>query len=69
MAWLHVSDTRAGSGALEENANRKAAVCESALTAARGGGGCDAAEQAVCLHPVAHNFEALLATHYHPVVA
>jgi hypothetical protein len=57
MAWLHVSDTRAGSGALERSANMKAAACESALSAARGAGGCDAVEHAYCLHPVAHNFE------------
>ena len=66
MAWLHVSGTRGGSDALERSVNAKAAACESVLTAARGG--CDAAEHADCLHPVAHNFEALLATHHRPVV-
>ena len=69
MAWLHVSDTRAGSGALERSANTKAAACESAITVARGPGGCDAAEHADCLHPVAHNFEALLKTHHRHVEA
>jgi len=67
MAWLHVSDTRTGSGAQERSADTKAAACQSALTSARGG--CDAAEHAGCLHPIAHNFEALLATHHPPVVA
>ena len=67
MAWLQVSDARTGSGSLARSADKKAAACESALAAARGG--CDAAEHADCLHPVAHNFEALLATHHRAVVA
>jgi len=69
MAWLQVSDAHAGSGALLRSANTKAAACESAITAARGAGGCDAAEHADCLHPVAHNFESLLLTHRRPVIA
>jgi hypothetical protein len=38
MAWLHVSDARGGSDALERSVNTKATACESALTAARGAG-------------------------------
>jgi hypothetical protein len=67
MAWLHVSGTRTGSGARERSANTKVAACQSALTSARGE--CDAAEHADCLHPIAHNFEALLATHHRPIVS
>jgi hypothetical protein len=44
-----------------------AAACESALSAARGPGGCAAAEHADCLNPVAHNFQTLLAAHRSPV--
>jgi hypothetical protein len=61
MTWLHVSDdTRHPDGSKKERrAQKKAALCASAIVTARTG--CAAEEHADCVDPVAINFESLLA--------
>ena len=61
MTWLHVSDdTRHPDGSTKERrAQKKAALCASAIVTARTG--CAAEEHADCVDPVAINFESLLA--------